>query len=141
MEAATAISCAASLLKVSKLADTHSFTTPTNKALLLRSSSFPEAASASVKCSFTCFPNTIDSAASRLFALASDCGGLNEDEDGDDDVEEEKLQECNSNGTGLASSPQVLQIFPSRRNGILITTNLGYLEFTGMCSPVMSDLL
>lgn len=112
MEAATAISCAASLLKVSKLADTHSFTTPTNKALLLRSSSFPEAASASVKCSFTCFPNTIDSAASRLFALPSDCGGLNEDEDGDD-VEEEKLQECNSNGTGSASSPQVLQLFLS----------------------------
>lgn len=106
MEAATAagaISTPASLFKVSKLADTHSF-----KSVLLRSSSFPEAAS--VKCSLSCYRNTITSA-SRLFAIAGDGGGTN-----DDEVDDE-LQVLSPNGTGLASenivsAPQVTKPFP-----------------------------
>lgn len=89
--AAAAISTPASLFKV---ADTHSFSTPPFKSLLLPSSSFPQAA-ASVKCSFTCFTNKI-ALAPRLFAIPGDAGGLNQD--GDDE-----LQGLNPNGTGLVS--------------------------------------
>ncbi|KAL8098746.1 hypothetical protein AgCh_031470 [Apium graveolens] len=98
---ATAISTAASLFKVSNLTDKHSFAAPPIKSVLFTASSFPEAAS--VKCSFTCFTNNVTSA-SRVFAIAGDGGGTNEDES-------DELQGLSPNGTGLApqnivSAPQ-----------------------------------
>ncbi|XP_074344288.1 non-canonical heme oxygenase HOZ, chloroplastic-like isoform X3 [Apium graveolens] len=98
---ATAISTAASLFKVSNLTDKHSFAAPPIKSVLFTASSFPEAAS--VNCSFTCFTNNVTSA-SRVFAIAGDGGGTNEDES-------DELQGLSPNGTGLApqnivSAPQ-----------------------------------